>query len=239
MTSDTSGVPTPDEVWVQEQLRSLPTPAMPAAVSARLDSALREEMAAAARATGADLSGAGSVTDPSDSDTQAAAPIDINRRRGVFTGLAVAASVALALMLFAWTPWQAQPDAYERVVALTTVQPVSTETDYTAANIEQAVSTNLSSVLSRGRELPVATESQRRGSFAANDEVMASCLDGLGTAPSQVRLVDLADYQGQPSGIVVFSDGDGNLVVVVAPRCGRDDPGVRVRLNTNSVNPTP
>lgn len=239
MTSDTSAVPTPDDEWVQEQLRNLPTPVMPAAVAARIDASLRDEIAAAARGTASDTVHSEVGGDPNGAAIPPTQPVDINRRRGMFAGLAVAASVALALMLFAWTPWQNEPDAYERVFALTTVQPVSTATDYTAANIEQAVSTNLSSVLSRTADLPVATESQRRGSFAANDEVMASCLDGLGTAPSQVRLVDLAEYQGQPSGIVVFSDGGGNLVVVVAPRCGRDDPGVRMRLSTSAENATP
>ena len=244
MTSDASAVPTPDEAWVQDQLRSLPPVQMPEDVAARINAALQAEVASRTSGSGGSSGSGGIGGSAGSSDTGAdapgsAEPIDINRRRGLFTGLAVAASVAMALMLLAWTPWQTQPDAYEQVVALTTVQPVSTDTNYTAANIEQAVSTNLNNVLARGSELPAATESQRRGSFAANDEVMASCLDGLGTAPSQVRLVDLAEYQGQPSGIVVFSDGDGNLVVVVAPRCGREDPGVRMRLTTTAANTQP
>jgi hypothetical protein len=229
MTQDASTTPTPDEEWVQEQLRSLPQPVMPAEVAARISAALQAEQQGQASVTGAsDASDAATVT-----------PISGNRRRGLMTGLAVAASVAMALMLLAWTPWQTSPDAYDRVVALTTVRPVSTDTDYTAANIEQAVSANLSDFISRKGELPPASDAQRRGSFAANDEVMASCLDGLGTAPADVRLVDLADYQGQPAGIVVFGDDEGNLVVVVAPRCGRDDPGVRMQLSTRAVNAQP
>lgn len=204
MTQDASIVPSPNEEWAREQLRSLPDPVMPADVVARLSAALKAE--------------------------QDGGPVESKSRRGWLTGLAVAASAAMGLMLLAWTPWQTQPDNYERVVALTSVKPVSSATNYTAANIAQAVDANLSSLTARGNELPLASESQRRGSFAANDEVMASCLDGLGTAADDVRLVDLADYQGQPSGIVVFSDDGGNLVVVVAPRCGRDDPGVRMRV---------
>lgn len=226
MTQDASTVPTPDEEWVQDQLRNLPQPVMPADVAARISAAIQAEQHGQATTDGA--TEAASVT-----------PIETKRRRGLVTGLAVAASAAMALMLLAWTPWQTSPDAYERVVALTTVQPVSTKTDYTAANIEQTISATLSDLASRSSQPPLATDAQRRGSFTANDEVMASCLDGLGTAPSAVRLVDLAEYQGQPSGIVVFGDGEGNLVVVVAPRCGREDPGVRMQVSTRAVNAQP
>lgn len=225
MTNEASPVPTPDEGWVQEQLRALPQPVMPTSVAAQINAAIRAEQEL--RIDPAALAGSTPASAP---------PNGFGRRRGILAGLAVAASVALALMLVAWTPWQSPPDAYERVVALSTLQPVSTDTDYTAANIEQAVTSHLSNLTSRANVVPVASESQRRGSFAANDDVMASCLDGLGTAPADVKLVDLAEFQGQPSGIVVFSDGDGNLVVVVAPRCGRDDPGVRLRVTTTATD---
>lgn len=244
MTPDASPVPSPDEGWVRDQLRSLPQPVMPADVAARISAAIQTEQEDPAGQVGVNGAGGSATTAGTgpvagSGDTGSSQPVDINRRRGLLTGLAVAASVALALMLIVSTPWQTSPDAYDRVVALTTVRPVSTDTDYTEANIAQAVSENMSNIASRSGDLPTASEAQRRGSFAANDEVMASCLDGLGTAPSDVRLVDLADYQGQPSGIVVFSDGDGNLVVVVAPRCGREDPGVRMRLTTTAVNTQP
>ena len=214
MTDPGSFASTPDQEWVQAQLGALPQPAMPADVTERITAALRAEQA--------------------NEQTAAEEPTPIHRRRGLLTGLAVAASVALALMLVSVAPWQSPSDSYERVVALSTVQPVSTNTDYTAENIQQAVSAHLNNLTSRAATVPVASESRRRGSFAANDDVMASCLDGLGAVASQVQLVDLADYQGQPSGVVVVSDGDGNLVVVVAPRCGRDDPAVRYRVSTDT-----
>lgn len=229
MTSDSSNVPTPDEGWVTEQLQSLPPPVMPAHIASRISAALREEQRTQA-------GGAGSAGQEAAAGENVA---DSNRRRGLFTGLAVAASAALALMLVSWNPWQSSPDDYERVMALNSVQPVSTDTNYTSANIVQAVGAHLDNVTARTSDLPVATDAERRGSFAANDDVMASCLDGLGTALDDVRLVDLADYQGQPSGIVVYADEGGNLVVVVGPRCGRDDPGVRMRLSTRGGNTQP
>lgn len=236
MTQDASTMPTPEEEWVREQLRSLPQLEMPANVAARITEALRTEQAAQlagnVSAIGASPTGGTSHT----GEPESGVAVDHNPRRGWWSGLAVAASVAMALMLIAWAPWQSAPDAYERVLALNTVRPVSTDTNYTAANIEQAVSANLSSMTARASNVPLASDSQRKGSFAANDEVMASCLAGLGTAASNVRLIDLAEYQGQPSGIVVYGDGEGNLVVVVAPRCGRDDPGVRMRLSSQSIN---
>lgn len=225
MSSSTSSAPGPQsqDDWLHDQLRALPDPPMPPAVADGILSALRAERPAP-------VSPAGTTTE----DEPTASVTDIrrppSRRRALLMGLAAAAAALVAITLVTNSP-AGQQNEYDNVVALSAVQPVSTNVRYTTENIEESVVSHLRALETRSAAIRPAADAQRRGSFAANDDVMASCLAGVGAAQGNLRMVDLAEYQGQPSGILVFNDGGGNLIVVVAPRCTAEDPRVRLRLN--------
>lgn len=223
MSSTTPSAPDQPDPWLSAQLRALPDPPMPSDVYDAVMAAVRAEQAApnAAAATAAGEGHAAAATDVP------RAPV---RRRGWLIGLAAAAATVVGIAVVS-NSLSDSPGDYESVVALSSVQPVSTNARYTPENIEQSVVSHLRALETRTASLRPAADAVRRGSFAANDEVMASCLQGVGAAPSNLRMVDLADYQGQPSGILVFNDSGGNLIVVVAPRCAAEDPRVRLRLN--------
>lgn len=198
---------TGDDSWLRAALRSLPDPPVPTEVDEAIHQVIAREC------------------DARDHDTPA------RRRVGRWWGVAAAAVVVVGTGLAAWT-LASTPSVGDDVVALgsgTSVRPVSTGTNYTAANVAATVPANLTTARA------AASVDVRRPTFAATADGIRSCLEGVGGPPERLRLLDLATYDDVPVAVMAFLDSDHDStadVVVVGIRCSRQDPQVRMRQET-------
>lgn len=214
--SDTNGEtptsPTNDEEfrWLRQELAQLPDPPMPLEVDAQVRAVIR-------------TAGASAATSP---------------KAGVrwlplaaAAGAVVAASLA-AIAVFS-KPERGDSINGDAVMARAAmIQPISTETKYTRANIEERVQAHLTTFGTSEAVGNPASDEAKRGTFASDADSVVACVRALQPTAGDLNLLDLADYQGEPSGVLVFQAGAEALVVVVAPNCGQADPRVRLRLQT-------
>lgn len=204
-----------DNEWVRQQLAALPDPGLPAEVDQRLLASIRHQIA----------------TPPHEALPGASQPL-AGRRRVHWLPLAAAAGLVAILGVVA-SGLFSEDSAVEPVVLAAGVQPVATNTSYTRDNIEAEVRSHLASLRNQQRVGQAVSEQGRRNSFVVDSHSIDGCLSALSPRSGQVDLLDMADYQGEPSGIVVFRADNQVQVFVVAPNCNREDPRVRLRLQTS------
>lgn len=208
-----------DDDWVRAQLSSLPDPELPHVVDERLLTAIRREQVAPTPTTG--------TSDHHFDSTQTGPQTG---RRWLPWAVAASLVMIVGVLVSGTLNNGASP---EPVVMAAGVQPVATNTSYTRENIESQVRTHLVALRNQqrvGQDLPAQG---RQNTFTQDPQSIDGCLSALTPRAGQVDLLDMADYQGEPSGIVVFRADDEVSVFVVAPSCDRDDPRVRLRLQTS------
>lgn len=202
-----------DDAWIRAQLASLPDPVMPEGVDARLRQLIRQD--------------AGKLSSDQAPNPEADAP----RRSTRWLSLAAAAAAVVILGVVV-TGLLNSDGSTDPVVMAAGVQPVATNTSYTRENIEDEVRTHLAALRSQQRVGQAVSQQVRQNTFTADTQSIDGCLSALNPRTGQVHLLDMADYQGEPSGIVVFRSDDQMQVFVVAPTCNREDPRVRLRLQS-------
>lgn len=204
--NDQSGSTEPEDQstdWLTAQLASLADPPMPADVDARMRTVIAQQLGSTSRS------------------------------RTRWLPIAAAASLLVAFALALSSVLGNSGSAPGPVVMAAGVQPIATNTSYTRDNIESEVRAHLTALRAKQSVGSEVSAQKRLNTFIADPQSIDGCLSALNPRTGEVHLVDLADYQGQPSGIVVFQAADEVQVFVVAPTCNREDPRVRLRLQTS------
>ena len=210
-----------DDIWVSALLSELAAPPMPEPVAARLRAVIAAE--SAVRTAGADSTEGASVTNLAESP-RSPRPM---WPWAIAGGIAAAAAVMAVLVAQPFTA-STPADVPLAAGAESSVVPISTGTNYTAANVADMVPIHLT----RDTTPAAAPMAARQATFVATKDGVNDCLAGLDTPPSHLRMIDLANYDSLPAAVLVFLDNDTDStadVVVVGVRCSQADPQVQLR----------
>lgn len=233
------------EEWIRQELAGLgrqpELPPIPPAVHDRILAALTAERLSAPTHDAQHQAGyeAGDAAVVPLSSARGPQPSRQSSRRWWLAAGAVAATALVATAVVTAMPGADEGAgvvadagaAQNAAVTPLTVQPVSSGTSYSTQNLASEVPRLITI-----RSAAVADADSRRATFAETDDGIRSCLAGVGNPPTDLALLDLAQFQDGRVAVLAYLTGadDGTAdVVVVGIRCSRTDPQVRHRTQAS------